>query len=210
MRADLSDRRALQAPRRDRGSQRAIVHRLPRVHGGVPVRSALHRSEHAHRREVQLLREPCREQPAPLVRERVPDRVPHLRRPRRPVERGRADRAARGLHGPQAGEGHGAEGVLPGGGGQRHPARGVGTPVVFQGRLGPPASAWRAHARSRNAWRAARGLRCAARQAVGHRHGALPALQGHRNRRDAGGGAAVAARVRRAAADPRGTGDFGR
>ena len=83
-----------------------VVHRLPRLHGGVPVRSAVHRSEHAHRREVQLLREPRREPAAAGVRQRLPDRVPHLRRPRRSGERGRADRAARGVHGPQAGEGH--------------------------------------------------------------------------------------------------------
>ena len=85
----------------------AVVHRLPRVHGGLPVRSAVHRSEHAHRGEVQLLREPRREPAAAGVRERLPDRVPHLRRPRRSGERGRADRAARGVHGPQAGKGTG-------------------------------------------------------------------------------------------------------
>mgnify|MGYP003694166879 CR=1 FL=1 len=61
---------------------------------GVPVRSAVHRSEHAHRREMQLLREPRRERAAAGVRQRLPDRMPHLRRPRRSSERGRADRAA--------------------------------------------------------------------------------------------------------------------
>ena len=51
-----------------------------------PYASALHRSEHAHRGEVQLLREPGREQAAARLCERVPDRVSHLWRPRRPLQ----------------------------------------------------------------------------------------------------------------------------
>ena len=66
-----------------------------------PVRSTVHRSEYAHRGEMQLLREPGREQAAARVRQRVPDRVPYLRRPRRRDEPGGADRAAGSLHGPQ-------------------------------------------------------------------------------------------------------------
>ena len=100
-----------------------VVHRLPRVHGGVPVRSAVHRSEHAHGREVQLLREPGREQAAAGVRERLPDRVPHLRRPGRSDERSRADRAARSVHGPQARERHGAEDLLSRRGRERRSGR---------------------------------------------------------------------------------------
>ncbi len=41
---------------------------------------------------MQLLREPRRERVAAGVCERVPDRMPHLRRSGRPDERGRADR----------------------------------------------------------------------------------------------------------------------
>ena len=80
MRAHLSHQRAVQAPRRHRRPERRRVHRLPRLHGRVSVRSALHRSEHAYRREVQLLREPRREPPAAGVRQRLSDRMPHLRR----------------------------------------------------------------------------------------------------------------------------------
>ena len=127
-----------------------VVHRLPRLHGGVPVRSAVHRSEHAHRREVQLLREPGREQAAAGVRERLPDRVPHLRRPRRSDERGRADRAARSVHGAQAGEGHGAEGLLPRRRRERRSGRKIASrPFMLQGRPGAPAAARRRRRRIR-------------------------------------------------------------
>ncbi len=44
---------------------------------------------------MQLLREPRRERTAAGVRQRLPDRMPDLRRPRRSGERGRADRGAR-------------------------------------------------------------------------------------------------------------------
>ena len=123
VRAHLPDQRALQAPRRHRRSARRQLHRLPRLHGGVPLRSAVHRSEHAHGREVQLLREPRREQAAAGVRQRLSDRVPHLRRPRRSGERGLADRPARSLHGAQARERDGPEDLLPRRRGQRDPAR---------------------------------------------------------------------------------------
>ena len=126
VRADLSDQRALQAPRRHRRSARRPLHRLPRLHGGVPVRSAVHRSEHAHRREMQLLREPRRERAAAGVRERVPDRMPHLRRPRRSRQRGRADRPAGGDHRAQAREGHRTASLLHRRRRERDPAGGVG------------------------------------------------------------------------------------
>ena len=39
LREDLPDQRAVQAPRRHRRSARRLMHRLPGVHGGVPLRS---------------------------------------------------------------------------------------------------------------------------------------------------------------------------
>ena len=135
----LPDRRALQAPRRHRRSEWRVVHRVPRVHGRVPVRPALHRSEHADGREVQLLREPDREPAAAGVRERLSDRVPHLRRHGRPDQRSRADRAARSVHGPQARKRHGPEGLLPRRGRSDHAPGDRGTAVHVQGRPGAPA-----------------------------------------------------------------------
>ena len=88
----LSDGRPLPPTRRHRRSQRRLVHRVPQMHGGVPLRSAVHRPQHAHGREVQLLREPDREQARTGVRHRLPHRVPHLRRPGRSDQRSRADR----------------------------------------------------------------------------------------------------------------------
>ena len=129
--------------------QRRQLHRVPRLHGGVPLRSAVHRSEHPHRREVQLLREPRREQAAAGVRERLPDRVPHLRRPRRSRQRSLAHRPARSLHGAKAGEGDRTEDLLSRRGGQRDPARGDGPAAHVQGRAGPPAADRRAGRRSR-------------------------------------------------------------
>ena len=163
------------------------LHRLPRLHGRVPVRSAVHRSEHAHRREVQLLREPRREQAAAGVRQRLPDRVPDLRRPRRSRRaKWRRSSQREAITRAQAREGHGPEGVLHRRRRQRDPAgdrrRGRSSTRKARCMLRPLGCARR---RIRRARRRARRLRHAARQAVGRRHGALPAHEGHRHRRDA-------------------------
>ena len=139
---DLPDQRAVQAPRRHRRSARRFVHRLPRVHGGVPVRSAVHRSEHADRREVQLLREPGREQAAAGLRQRVPDRMPHLRRPRRSDERSRADRrSARRTSVRKPEKGTGPKVFYHRRRRQRHAARDRRAAVHVQGRTGAAAPA---------------------------------------------------------------------
>ena len=104
-----------------------------------------------HGREVQLLREPDREPAAAGVRERLPDRVPHLRRPGRPDQQGRADRAARSVHGPQAREGHGPEGLLPRRGRSDDAAGDRGAAVHVQGRPGAPAPARRRRSPTRTA-----------------------------------------------------------
>ena len=195
VREDLPDQRAVQAPRRHRRSARRLMHRLPGVHGGVPLRSAVHRSEHADGREVQLLREPRREQSAAGLRQRVPDRMPHLRRSRRSDERGRADRAARG---------HLASGSRRRGRSRRSSTsartrascsrRSPTRPFMYkEGQvllrpLGSPTPDPLA------ARRAARRLRHAAREAVGPRHGPVPADQGDRDRRPAAHRDSVVAR----------------
>ena len=101
---------------------------------------------------------------------------------------------------PQAGEGHDPEGLLSRRGGERDPARRSATrPFIYkEGQvllrpLGSPAPD------PLRPGDAARRLRHAAREAVGPRHGALPADQGHRHRHDAGQPAA-AVRLRRSVA----------
>src|SRR5438874_10771828 len=47
------------------------LYRLPRLHGGVSLRSVVHRPQHAYGGEMQLLREPRRELAASRVRQRL-------------------------------------------------------------------------------------------------------------------------------------------
>ena len=174
VRAHLPDQRALQAPRRHRRSQRRQLHRLPRLHGGVPVRSALHRSEHPHRREVQLLREPVENKLLPACVSVCPTECRIFGDLDDPTSE--VSRIVQ----------HEAFSV-------RKPEKGTGPKIFY---LGAEDSAIRPEAASRplmfkegqvhlrpigapeedpeRPGRAARGLRRPARQALGRRHGPLP------------------------------------
>src|SRR5713226_3392299 len=83
VRDDLPHGRALPAERRHRGLRRRALHRLQGVHARLPLRRALHRSEHEHRREVPLLRASRGGRPGAGVRDRVPRADDHRRRSRR-------------------------------------------------------------------------------------------------------------------------------
>ena len=95
--------------RRHRRLRRRPLHRLQVVHAGVPLRRALHRSRHADRRQVQLLRAPRRGRARARVRHRLPGAGDHRRAtstiPRAPIARLVAARAGAGA---QARAGHAA------------------------------------------------------------------------------------------------------
>ena len=98
--------------RRHHRLRRRAMHRLQELHAGVSVRRALHRSGHAHRREVQLLRASHRGRARAGVRDRVPRAGDHRGRPGRPDVDDRPHRRPRAGAGAEGRAGNPAEGVL--------------------------------------------------------------------------------------------------
>ena len=104
---------AVQARGWDRRLRSGAVHRLQGVPERVSLRRALHRSELAHGREVQLLRAPRRARPQAFLRGRLPGRGDHLRRHRRPRVGGQPAARHRPVGGARRRAGNRAERVLP-------------------------------------------------------------------------------------------------
>ena len=134
---------------------------------------------------MQFLREPRRERVTARLRQRLSDRVPYLRGPRRRDERSRADCRAANEARQKTGKGDRAESVLSRCGRSGPSARAVDPSLHLQRRTSDAAPARGAGARSAPARRRARRLRHPAREALGLRYGGLPADQGRRNRHHA-------------------------
>jgi ferredoxin len=78
------------------------LHRVPRLHGCLPVRCHLHRSGNAQRGQVSFLRSPDRAESSARVRRRVSRRGDHRRRSRGPRKRRLEAHSARERRGSKA------------------------------------------------------------------------------------------------------------
>ena len=83
VRHDLPGQRAREAPGRHRRPRPRRLHRLPRLHAGLPLRRDLPERGLGRGREVPLLRAPRRAGPRAGVRRRLPRGGDHRRRPAR-------------------------------------------------------------------------------------------------------------------------------